>query len=118
MQKIPVKFAQLLTDQSDTAANTASISSPLGKMWHVELSRDSINTYFTKGWPEFVEAHQIEFGYLMVFSYKGQSNFSVEIFDHTTCLKEYNHISSGKRNDQRDLQFPEGRLTHDVSPNG
>jgi B3 DNA binding domain len=97
MQTIPATFAQLLKDQTGTAFRRASISSPLGRIWHVEVSRIGEDTYFTKGWPEFLVAHEVQIWDMMVFSHEGQSSLSVEIFDKTTCLKEYNCSLSGKK---------------------
>ncbi|KAL2468393.1 B3 domain-containing transcription factor VRN1-like [Forsythia ovata] len=61
----------------------------MGGVWCVELEKMEKTVWFHDGWEKFVEDHFIGYGYLLVFTYGGNSNFNVIIFDLTTNEVEY-----------------------------
>ncbi|XP_071723714.1 B3 domain-containing transcription factor VRN1-like [Rutidosis leptorrhynchoides] len=83
---IPTKFSQKFgAELSDVV--TLSVG---GHIWKVELLKTEENIYFHVGWPEFLDHYKLQYGYIVVFSYRGLSNFHVHIFDLTTC--EVNNV--------------------------
>ncbi|KAJ8498794.1 hypothetical protein OPV22_009346 [Ensete ventricosum] len=89
---IPRHFTERLECENHRAA---TILSPRGKFWHVSIERDGHDVYFGNGWKEFTEAHDLCVGYFLVFCYEGNMVFTVEVFDWSGCLKEYNEIAGG-----------------------
>ncbi|URD74385.1 B3 DNA binding domain [Musa troglodytarum] len=87
---IPHHFTERLACENHRAA---TILSPLGKFWHVSIERDGHDMYFGNGWKEFTEAHDLCVGYFLVFCHEGNMVFTVEVFDWSGCLKEYNEIA-------------------------
>jgi len=54
----------------------------------VELIEHNGHLFFDKGWPTFVKDNSIECGDSLVFRYDGNSHFTVQIFDRSSCEKE------------------------------
>ncbi|XP_072963711.1 putative B3 domain-containing protein Os04g0347400 isoform X2 [Typha angustifolia] len=62
MLRIPPKFAvQHLNDNNMHihVPRKATILSPLGKFWHVDLLKEGSDLFFRGGWKEFVRAHRL-----------------------------------------------------------
>ncbi|XP_073000719.1 putative B3 domain-containing protein Os04g0347400 [Typha latifolia] len=92
MLRIPPKFAvQHLNDNNMHihVPRKATILSPLGKFWHVDLLKEGSDLFFRGGWKEFVRAHRLLVGYFLVFRYEGNLVFSIKVFDLSGCCKEY-----------------------------
>ncbi|KAJ8766606.1 hypothetical protein K2173_001126 [Erythroxylum novogranatense] len=68
---------------------TAILILPNGRTWQVELTRSHNQIWFDAGWHEFVEHNSIGCRFLLVFTYRGSSNFDVLIFDTTACEIQY-----------------------------
>ncbi|XP_010245898.1 PREDICTED: putative B3 domain-containing protein Os03g0621600 isoform X2 [Nelumbo nucifera] len=64
------------------------IRSPTGKCWPVTVKKIEKRFYFQKGWQSFVKHHDLVVGDLLVFSYHGNSKFSVKIYDRSACEKQ------------------------------
>ncbi|XP_010942229.1 putative B3 domain-containing protein Os06g0632500 isoform X1 [Elaeis guineensis] len=88
---IPPKFTQHLVNGD---RQKATIVSPLGKFWHVNLQREGHKMFFGSGWEDFVKAHGLSVGHFLVFRYQGNMVFTIKIFDKSGCLKEYDSIAS------------------------
>lgn len=67
----------------------ATLFSPNGKFWHVEINHTGQDIYFQKGWSEFAKAHDLHAGYFVVFRYEGNMIFKVKVFDTTGCIKDF-----------------------------
>jgi hypothetical protein len=89
MQRIPRKFVEKFGEGLSDIANVAV---PNGNEWQVGITKEHNNIWFDEGWQEFVEHHSIGSGYLVVFRYRGDSNFSVLIFDMTACEIQYRRM--------------------------
>ncbi|XP_050235059.1 uncharacterized protein LOC126683254 [Mercurialis annua] len=86
--KIPTKFVRKFGDELSDVANFIL---PNGYHCKVGLTRVQNEIWFDNGWHEFAEHHSICKEYLLVFRYRGFSNFSVLIFDVSSCEIEYPH---------------------------
>ncbi|XP_044970656.1 uncharacterized protein LOC123430889 [Hordeum vulgare subsp. vulgare] len=62
---------------------------PSGNKWPVELAKISGELCFARGWKEFLRDHRVMYGYLLVFRYDGQSQFSVTVFLPSYCEAPY-----------------------------
>jgi hypothetical protein len=62
-----------------------------GTPYEVEVWYDSAGEqYFKGGWSQFVDDHDIQRGFFMIFDFHvGTSKFDVRIYDVTQCQKEY-----------------------------
>ncbi|XAR72862.1 hypothetical protein NMG60_11019642 [Bertholletia excelsa] len=84
--RIPEKFVRKLGNDLPAVA---TLTTPNGCVWQVGLKRIDDKVCFTDGWYEFVEHQAIRVGYLLVFTYEGNSNFSVNIYDMATAEIKY-----------------------------
>lgn len=90
LQLIPHEFTKHLANLDH--CRKATILSPLGKCWHVDLLKcNDSNLYFTTGWKAFTQAHDFIVGLFLVFRYEGNMVFTIKVFDLNGCLKEYNY---------------------------
>jgi len=55
----------------------------------VRLEKANNNIWVRGGWWDFVEHHSINYGYFLVFKYKGNSRFHVLVFDMTATEIKY-----------------------------
>ncbi|XP_038978535.1 putative B3 domain-containing protein Os06g0632500 [Phoenix dactylifera] len=88
---IPPKFRQHLANDNH---GEATILSPLGKFWHVNLQREGREMFFGSGWEDFANAHGLSVGHFLVFLYQGNMVFTIKIFENSGCLKEYGSTAS------------------------
>jgi hypothetical protein len=61
------------------------------------------------GWEEFVNEHDLEKGDFLVFSYNGDSQFRVEIYDPSGCEKASSCVS---RNNPRPSETVKSSYEH------
>ncbi|XP_037431450.1 B3 domain-containing protein Os11g0197600-like isoform X2 [Triticum dicoccoides] len=86
---IPVGFHKYLED----CTGMVSLRGPSGNKWSVELAKISGELLFARGWKEFLSDNRIGYGYLLVFRYDGQSQFSVTIFLPSSCEDPYAYLA-------------------------
>lgn len=77
-QRVPGYFVKNLGTELPAVA---TLTTPNGCSWQVGLKKIDGKVWFTAGWHEFVQCQSIRVGYLLVFSYAGNSNFGVNIYD-------------------------------------
>ncbi|XP_062108510.1 B3 domain-containing transcription factor VRN1-like isoform X2 [Humulus lupulus] len=85
----------------DTLASSVSLVLPCGHTWKIGLVTEDNKIYLQKDWPKFIEHYQIN-GQLLIFNYRGSSNFDVSIIDNSSCELDYTLFpfnSNGKKND-------------------
>ena len=85
-QRIPKKFYKHLPA---SPPKQASLVTQTDKIWRVDVCQNEEGICFNRGWPEFAKAHHLQIGYLVVFRYEGKMVFNVEVFDTTSCLRNY-----------------------------
>lgn len=83
--KVPSKFVKHLGGRT---SGSLSLVGPSGNIWHVNLFEYNGHLFFQDGWSTFVKDHSIECGDSLVFEYDGDSNFTVQIFDQSSCEKD------------------------------
>ncbi|KAL2945158.1 B3 domain-containing protein REM10 [Bienertia sinuspersici] len=56
------------------------------RCWRVEVEKDGDGRmFFRDGWAEFVEAHSLEVGNILLFEYEEQSIFQARVYDRNGC---------------------------------
>ncbi|XP_073001946.1 putative B3 domain-containing protein Os04g0347400 [Typha latifolia] len=87
--RIPPNFAVHLLNNNIFDGREATILSPLGKFWHVELIRDGSQVFFGRGWNKFLKAYDLLVGYMLVLRYEGNLVFTIKVFDLSACCKDF-----------------------------
>ncbi|KAK1696852.1 hypothetical protein QYE76_013549 [Lolium multiflorum] len=58
--------------------------------WIVDVIYDARGKiYLNIGWEKFARYHRLEAGFVLLFSYFGDSDMSVKVFDETRCRRNY-----------------------------
>ncbi|KAL9231603.1 hypothetical protein vseg_006809 [Gypsophila vaccaria] len=83
--EVPSKFIKHLGSRT---SGSFSFTGPSGNSWNVDLIGDNGHLFFDDGWPTFVRDHSIQCGDSLVFRYDGNSHFTVQIFDESSCEKD------------------------------
>ncbi|KAJ4755797.1 Transcriptional factor B3 family protein [Rhynchospora pubera] len=86
MQRIPKKFYKHLPT---ILPKRASLTTQSCKIWRVNVHQNEEGICFSRGWSEFVKAHDLQLGYFLLFRYERKMVFSVKVFDTSCCLKDY-----------------------------
>uniref|UniRef100_A0A453LW52 TF-B3 domain-containing protein n=3 Tax=Aegilops tauschii subsp. strangulata TaxID=200361 RepID=A0A453LW52_AEGTS len=92
---IPAGFHKYLED----CTGMVSLRGPSGNKWPVELAKISGELCFARGWKEFLSDHRVGYGYLLVFRYDGQSQFSVTVFLPSSCEAPYASLAQPQHKD-------------------
>ncbi|KAL4595849.1 hypothetical protein ACB092_12G121700 [Castanea dentata] len=92
--RLPEKFVR---EYGDKLSSVATLTVPNGSIWQVRLEKANNNIWFHGGWRDFVDYHSINYGYFLVFKYKGNSKFHVLVFDMTATEIEYPSNGDKKR---------------------
>ncbi|XP_027190004.1 putative B3 domain-containing protein Os03g0621600 isoform X1 [Cicer arietinum] len=79
--RIPDEFIKRFGNELN---NVATIMVPDGRVWEIGLENCDEDVFFCNNWREFSEYYSIEYGCYLTFKYKGNSKFSVVIFDATS----------------------------------
>ncbi|KAL0743536.1 hypothetical protein Bca4012_085049 [Brassica carinata] len=86
MLMIPPRFVKL---QGSTLSEFVTLETPVGFRRPIKLKRIGEEIWLQGGWSEFAEAHSISEGHFLFFDYKGNSTFSVMIFNVSACEIDY-----------------------------
>ncbi|KAK1682917.1 hypothetical protein QYE76_043765 [Lolium multiflorum] len=70
--------------------------------WIVDDARGKM--YLNIGWEKFARHHSLEAGFILVFSYFGNRDMSVKVFDERRCRRDYHgdrdsHVDSTDEED-------------------
>ncbi|KAM3282652.1 hypothetical protein P3S67_026297 [Capsicum chacoense] len=65
----------------------STIKDLCGNVWDVsvEKSKDGEVFLIAKEWEDFIKYHPLQSGYVLIFTYKGDSSFTVKVFSTNTC---------------------------------
>ncbi|CAD6236983.1 unnamed protein product [Miscanthus lutarioriparius] len=66
----------------------ATLEGPSGRTWLVVIRRSAEGTFFTSGWPKFVQDQELRELEFLVFRYDGGTHFTAMVFDTTACERE------------------------------
>ncbi|KAK1620857.1 hypothetical protein QYE76_026374 [Lolium multiflorum] len=68
--------------------------------WIVDVIYDARGKmYLHIGWEKFARYHRLEAGFVLVFSYFGDRDMSVKVFDETRCRRNYHDDSTDEDDD-------------------
>ncbi|KAH7834314.1 hypothetical protein Vadar_014841 [Vaccinium darrowii] len=84
--RVPWKFVKKLGNELPAVA---TLTTPNGCNWQVGIKKINDKVCFTEGWNEFVKHQSIRVGYLLFFTYVGNLNFHVNIYDLGTAEIRY-----------------------------
>ncbi|XP_062095108.1 B3 domain-containing transcription factor VRN1-like [Humulus lupulus] len=96
---LPDEFVELY---GDTLDRSAYIALPCGHTWKIVMVTEDNSVYLYEDWPKFMEHYQIIVGQLLIFNYRGSSNFDVIIMNKNLLEIDYTPFpfhSDGKKND-------------------
>ena len=86
MQKIPPDFCKHMPWEASRKAKTlkeasmaATLEGPSGRTWLVVIRRSAEGTFFTSGWPKFVQDQALREFEFLVFRYDGNTHFTAGI---------------------------------------
>ncbi|WOK95216.1 B3 domain-containing protein [Canna indica] len=99
---LPRAFTQHIEPEN---RQKATILSPLGKFWHVDLKSDGRQLFFGDGWKEFARAHDFAVGFFLVFRYEGNLVFTIRVFDLSCCQKAYSKNNARRYSNQSAAMF-------------
>ncbi|KAG1354371.1 putative Subtilisin-like protease SBT2.5 [Cocos nucifera] len=88
-KRIPPAFVRYIIN---LGGKRATLVSPLGNSWSVNIHGYKKNMCFREGWREFARAHDLKLGYFMVFRYEDDRTFSFQVFDTSACRKDYSPV--------------------------
>ncbi|XP_037493980.1 B3 domain-containing transcription factor VRN1 isoform X2 [Jatropha curcas] len=103
---IPKKF---IRKYGNDLTSPAILKVPCGAVWKVELLKGDDEVWFEKGWGEFAKYYSLEYGYLLVFQYMGQSNFQVVILDKSAVEIQYPYDRVCAAEPKHDWDFQEAK---------
>uniref|UniRef100_A0A2N9HI64 TF-B3 domain-containing protein n=2 Tax=Fagus sylvatica TaxID=28930 RepID=A0A2N9HI64_FAGSY len=109
--RLPDKFVR---EFGDELSNVATLTVPNGCVWQVGLEKANNNIWVRDGWQDFVGYHSINYGYFLVFKYKGNSKFHVLVFDMTAT--EIKYPSNGGKTRQGNSNENKMSTPHELNP--
>lgn len=102
---VPDKFVQHFTRGLVTSSVT--LESRCGRSFHVQVAENLGKVVLQAGWKEFVAAHGLSMGDVLVFKHDGTPRLKVFMFDHSCCekvpppcpvkIKREHHVCGGER---------------------
>lgn len=95
---IPPAFIDIL---EKPLPDEVSLLDEIGRLWYVETktedTEERFRVIFEKGWKIFANDQSLEFGDFLVFSYDGDSRFSVTIFAKDGIKKDLGAVTTTDR---------------------
>ncbi|KAK1620418.1 hypothetical protein QYE76_025935 [Lolium multiflorum] len=89
IQRLPDKFANFVTGNEPVALHMRETGCDCYR-WPVHVLFDGRGKmYLHTGWEKFVRYHDLEAGCVLTFSYLGDANMSIKVFDDTRCRRHY-----------------------------
>ncbi|WVZ84946.1 hypothetical protein U9M48_031913 [Paspalum notatum var. saurae] len=85
---IPAKFVQHYIPVEHLDNRMAIVIGPLGKTCRVELEMNRPDLFFTAGWSQFLESHDITEADALLLRYEGNMVFTVKVFGPNGCQIE------------------------------
>ncbi|KAK1685231.1 hypothetical protein QYE76_046079 [Lolium multiflorum] len=68
--------------------------------WIVDVIYDARGKmYLNIGWEKFARHHSLQAGFILLFSYFGDRDMSVKVFDETRCRRDYHGDSTDEEDD-------------------
>nr|XP_051196884.1 B3 domain-containing protein Os03g0212300-like [Lolium perenne] len=98
IQRLSDKFADFVANNELAVLHLREASCDYCR-WPVDMLFDGrAKMYLHTGWEKFARYHDLEAGCVLAFSYLGDADMSVKVFDDTRCRHHY-HSDTDEDND-------------------
>lgn len=82
-QKIPEEYRQFMEKELAGGQQLVTLMVSNTERWQVQLNKDEDDhLVFQDGWEKFYADNSLNNDHLLVFTYHGQLQFCVDVFDH------------------------------------
>ncbi|XP_051221641.1 B3 domain-containing protein Os03g0212300-like [Lolium perenne] len=89
IQRLPDKFAEFVAGNEPAALQLREAGGGFCR-WPVDVLLDGREKmYLHTGWEEFARFYGLQAGCVLTFSYQGDEQVSVKVFDGTSCRRHY-----------------------------
>ncbi|KAK1677739.1 hypothetical protein QYE76_038587 [Lolium multiflorum] len=89
IQRLPDSFAKYVGGDRPRTMHLREASCGYYR-WIVDAIYDARGKmYLNIGWEKFARHHNLEAGFILLFSYFGDRDMSVKVFDETRCRRDY-----------------------------
>ncbi|KAK1696121.1 hypothetical protein QYE76_012818 [Lolium multiflorum] len=98
IQRLPDKFADFVAGNEPASLHLRDAACDCCR-WIVDMIFDTRNKmHLHTGWEKFARYLDLEAGCVLTFSYLGEADMSVKVFDETRCRRHY-HGDSAEEDD-------------------
>ncbi|KAK1686676.1 hypothetical protein QYE76_047524 [Lolium multiflorum] len=98
IQRLPDKFTDFVTGDESASLHLWEAACGCCR-WIVDVIFDARGKmYLHTGWEKFARYHHLEGDFVLMFSYLGDADMSVNVFDETRCRRHY-HIDNTEEDD-------------------
>ncbi|KAK1608193.1 hypothetical protein QYE76_023419 [Lolium multiflorum] len=102
IQRLPDSFAVYVAGDDRPGTMHLREASSGFYRWIVDVIYDARGKmYLHIGWEKFARRHSLEAGFILLFSYFGDRDMSVKVFDETCCRRD-KHDNHGDSTDEED----------------
>ncbi|KAK1695599.1 hypothetical protein QYE76_012296 [Lolium multiflorum] len=89
IQRLPDKFTEFVASNEPAALQLRKASCGFCR-WPVDVLFDGRDKmYLHTGWEKFPRFHDLQAGCVLTFSYQGDEEMSVKVFDDMSCRRHY-----------------------------
>ncbi|KAL0351326.1 UNVERIFIED_CONTAM: B3 domain-containing protein [Sesamum calycinum] len=82
--RIPPEFLKHMEEEEEEEpSGVATLTVSSGRKWHVKVSKEDNGVVFRDGWKRFCRENSVRITDFLQFTYHGNLQFSVDIFDKT-----------------------------------
>ena len=100
IQRLPDDFADFVTDDERPGSLHVREDGCRCCRWIVDVIYDARGKmYLNIGWEKFARHHSLQAGFILLFSYFGDRDMSVKVFDETRCRRDYHGDSTDEEDD-------------------
>ncbi|KAK1650393.1 hypothetical protein QYE76_068198 [Lolium multiflorum] len=90
IQRLPDSFAEYVAGDDRPRTMHLREAACGYYRWIVDAIYDARGKmYLNIGWEKFARHHSLEAGFILLFSYFGDRDMSVKVFDETRCRRDY-----------------------------
>ncbi|KAK1678491.1 hypothetical protein QYE76_039339 [Lolium multiflorum] len=100
IQRLPDSFAVYVEGDDRPGTMHLREASSGFYRWIVDVIYDARGKmYLHIGWEKFARHHSLEAGFILLFSYFGDRDMSVKVFDETRCRRDYHGDNTDEEDD-------------------
>uniref|UniRef100_A0A7N0VG50 TF-B3 domain-containing protein n=1 Tax=Kalanchoe fedtschenkoi TaxID=63787 RepID=A0A7N0VG50_KALFE len=110
--KIPGKVVRKIEQELSIVV---TLTVPDGRKWNMKLGKDDGGKcWLGDSWVEFMKHYSVRVGYLLVFRYKGDSTFAVNVFDLSSAEIQYSVGGCEKVGEDKEPAMKNGKRSGNV----